>query len=94
VKKARRLYFTSLGAALVVFSVRAALPAAESDAGWGAIVTFLVTCVGIGCVIATWGTAVMIASVHKVTWPLVLSAAIVVAGGVTFFAVLGAHASP
>jgi hypothetical protein len=90
VKSARRLYFSSLAAALVVFSIRAALPAAASDAGWGAILSFLVTCVGIGCVVATWGTAVMIASVHKVTWPLVLSAAIVVAGGVTFFAVLGA----
>ena len=83
-KRARRLYFGFLGATLVVFALRAALPAAESDVGWGAIFCFLVTCVGVACAIGTWGTAVMIASVHKVTWPLVLSAAIVAAGGIAF----------
>jgi hypothetical protein len=92
VKRARRLYFSFLGAALVVLSLRAALPAAESDAGWGAIFDFLVTCVGIACAVGTWGTAVMIASVHKVTWPLVLSAGIVIAGGIVF-ALFGFHAA-
>ena len=76
----------------MVFSLRAALPAAESDAGWGAIFTFLVTSVGVGCAIGTWGTAVMIASVHKATWPLVLSAGIVIAGGIAF-ALFGYHAA-
>jgi hypothetical protein len=52
--------------------------------GWLAIFRFLVTGAGVACAVGTWGTAVMIASVHKVTWPLVLSAAIVVAGGVAF----------
>jgi hypothetical protein len=84
VKRAQRLYFSFLGATLVIFSLRAALPAAESDAGWTAIFRFLVTGVGVACALGTWGTAVMIASVHKVTWPLVLSAAIVVAGGIAF----------
>ena len=91
-KKARRVYFRFLGATLVVFSLRAALPAAESDAGWGAIFTFLVSGVGIACGLGTWGTAVMIASVHKVTWPLVLNAAIVIAGGIAF-ALFGGHAT-
>lgn len=91
-KRAQRLYFRFLGAALVVFSVRAALPATESDAGWGAIFNFLVTCVGIGCALGTWGAAVMIASVHKVTWPLVLNAGIIIAS-VVAFALFGFHAA-
>ena len=82
--RARRLYFRFLGATLLIFSLRAALPVEESDAGWGAIFRFLVSCVGAGCAVGTWGTAVMIASVHKLTWPLVLSAAIVTAGGIGF----------
>jgi len=90
VKRARRLYFSFLGATLVVFGLRAALPAAESDAGWSAIFNFLVTCIGVGCAMGTWGTAVMIASVHKVTWPLVLNVGIVVAGGIAF-ALFGYH---
>jgi hypothetical protein len=45
----------------------------------GAIFNFLVTCVGIACALGTWGTAVMIASVHRATWPLVLSAGVGVA---------------
>jgi hypothetical protein len=84
VKRARRLYFSFLVATLVVFGLRAALPAAESDVGWLAIFRFLVVGVGVGCALGTWGTAVMIASVHKVTWPLVLSAGIVVAVGIAF----------
>jgi len=84
VKRARRRYFGFLGATFVVFSLRAALPAAESDAGGDAIFHFLVTCVGLGCALGTWGTAVMIASVHKVTWPLVLNAGIVIAVGIAF----------
>jgi hypothetical protein len=84
VKRARRLYFSFLGATLVVFSLRAALPAAASDVGWAAIFNFLVTCLGVACAVGTWGTAVMIASVHKVTWPLVLNAGIVIAGGIAF----------
>ena len=83
-KRARRLYFSFLVATLVVFGLRAALPAAESDVGWLAIFRFLVVGVGVGCALGTWGTAVMIASVHKVTWPLVLSAGIVVAVGIAF----------
>ena len=92
-KQARRVYFRFLGATLVVFSLRAALPAADSDAGWAAIFSFLVTGVGVGCAIGAWGAAVMIASVHKVTWPLVLNAAIVVVGGIAFalFGVPTAH---
>lgn len=91
-KRARGLYFSFLGATLVVFSLRAALPAAESDVGWGALFNFLVTCVGVACAVATWGTAVMIASVHKVTWPLVLNAGIVIAS-VVAFALSGFHAA-
>ena len=83
-KRAQRLYFSFLSAALVILSLRAALPATDSDVGWGAIFCFLVTCLGVACAVGTWGTAVMIASVHKVTWPLVLSAAIVAAGGIAF----------
>jgi hypothetical protein len=90
VKRARRLCFSFLGATLVVFGLRAALPAAESDAGWSAVFHFLVTCIGVGCAVGLWGTAVTIASVHKVTWPLVVSVGIVVAGGIAF-ALLGHH---
>ena len=92
-KSARRRYFSFLVATLVVFSLRAALPVADSDAGWGAIFRFLFTCVGACCAVGTWGTAVMIASVRKVTWPLVLSAAIVAAGGIAF-ALHNSHLAP
>jgi hypothetical protein len=84
VKRARRLYFGFLVATLTVFGLRTALPAAESDVGGPAILRFLAVAAGVGCALGTWGTAVMIASVHKVTWPLVLSAGIVVAVGIAF----------
>ena len=83
-KRAQRLYFGFLGATLVVFGLRGALPAAQSDAGWLAIFRFLVAGLGVGCALGTWGTAVMIASVHQVTWPLVLSAGLVIAAGIAF----------
>ncbi len=91
-RRARRIYFTFLVATLVFFSLGAALPAAEGGAGWGPLFHFLILCAGAGCAVGTWGTGVMIASVYKVTWPLMFSTGIVVAGGITF-ALIGHRAA-
>lgn len=91
-RRATRFYFSFFTGTLLFFGLGAALPAAESGIGWEALLHFLVLGAGIGCAAGTWGTAVMIASVHKVTWPLVFSTGIVLAGGLAF-AVVGHRAA-
>jgi hypothetical protein len=93
VRRATRFYFGFFGAAFVFFGLGAVLSTSESCVGWEACLRFLVLSAGAGCAAGTWGTAVMIASVHKVTWPLVLSTVIVVAGAIAF-ALIGHRASP
>ncbi len=83
-RRATRFYFSFFGATFVFFGLGAALPASESGVGWEACLRFLVLSVGAACAAGTWGTAVRIASVDKVTWPLMLSAGIVVAGAIAF----------
>src|SRR5512142_1376332 len=77
VDRARRLYFTMLGVALALFG------ASIGPTEFGStkeLVRFGVLVATVGAGAATWGTAVMIASVYRVVWPLVLSTATVVAG--------------
>ena len=83
-RRATRFYFGFFGATFVFFGLGAALPTSESGVGWEACLRFLILSAGAGCAAGTWGTAVMIASVHKVTWPLMLSAGTVVAGAIAF----------
>jgi hypothetical protein len=88
-KRARVLYFSFLGTALALSGAAAAVTP-HIDGSWSlALLRFVVLALAIVTGVATWYTAVMIASRHKVGWPLLLTMAIViVAGGgflLTFF---------
>jgi hypothetical protein len=79
--RARRLYFLSLSAAIGLFGASAWLSAARPEVGSsGALLHFGIFVVAIGAAAATWGTAVAIASVHRVVWPLVAATITLVAG--------------
>jgi hypothetical protein len=84
VTRARTLYFSFLGAALVAFAVGSSLGARFDDGSIVAIARFLTYAIAIACAAGTWYTSVMIASVHKVAWPLALSTSLVVAFCVRF----------
>lgn len=84
-KRAQVLYFGFLAAAVALFAVAALMTFGGDGTAWSAgAVRFLVLALAAGCAIATWGTAVMIASVHKVAWPLFLTVGIVVCAGLVF----------
>ena len=84
-RRARRFYFGFLAAAVALFGVAAALtPWVEGTVGGLGLLRFIVLCLGIASGIATWYTAVMIASVHKVAWPLLTTLSLIVMAGLTF----------
>jgi hypothetical protein len=69
--RAKLFYFGFLCAAIVLFGCASWLPSGADDVGsTRGLIRFLVMFAAIGGAIATWGTAVMIASVHRVLWPL------------------------
>jgi hypothetical protein len=81
VAKARRLFFTLLALAVFLAAAAAWLSLGLSDSGsTRAIVRFVMCVLAIAAAAATWATAVAIASVHRVVWPLVTATAIGVAG--------------
>jgi hypothetical protein len=85
VRRARRFYFGFLSAAVSLFGIAAALtPWLEGSVGGLGLLRFIALCLGIGSAIATWYTAVMIASVHKVAWPLLTTLSLIVMAGLTF----------
>jgi hypothetical protein len=85
VRRARRFYFGFLAAAVSLFGVAAALtPWIEGAVGGLGLLRFVVLCLAIASGIATWYTAVMIASVHKVAWPLLTTLSLIVMAGLTF----------
>jgi hypothetical protein len=69
--------------ALAIALLIATLWAAGSVFGWKLeMLRFLLGAATCGAAIATWATAIFIAYVHRVTWPvLLLTALVVVAGG-------------
>ena len=78
--RARRLYFATLGAGLALFAASICLSIGPAELGsTRALVRFVVLVAAVGAAAATWGTAVMIASVYRVVWPLVASTATIVA---------------
>jgi len=86
VRRKSLLYFTLLGAALGLFGLAAWLtPRLDGDVGLG-LLRFVVLSLAIGCSIATWATAVTIASVHKKTWALFVTVALVLIAFLTFLA--------
>jgi hypothetical protein len=81
-----------MGAAFVLFAIAALLThTGHIGAAQTGLPRFLVLSAGAGCAIAMWGSAVMMASVHKKAWPLLLAVGIVVCAGLSFaFACLAA----
>jgi hypothetical protein len=76
-RRARTIYFSFLGGALVLFTI-ALLMGSPSGSAWSlGLSHFIVLMAAIGCGLGMWYTAVMIASVHKVAWPLTLSTCLV-----------------
>ena len=79
------VYFLFLGAALWLFGLGAWLtPRLEGDGTPLALFRFVLLCLGAGCSIGTWATAVTIASVHKRTWALYVSVAVVLTACLAF----------
>jgi hypothetical protein len=71
-----RLYALFAGAAAALFGV-------AMTAG-GGLLGFVAGAGAAGCAAAAWGTAVLMASVHRVSWPLILSTVTVVAAAALF----------
>jgi hypothetical protein len=88
VKRARIQYFATLTLALGLFAVAATLTFAPVCGETPCLLLrFLVLMAAIASAVATWGTAVMIAFVHKVAWPLWLTVSLVVLAAASFAAV-------
>jgi hypothetical protein len=87
VKRAKLVYFAALGSALSLCALAATLTLALACNEWPcALFRFLVLIAAGGCAVAAWGTAVMIASVHKVAWPFWLMVTVVVMATAAFAA--------
>ena len=79
VAKARRLFFTLLAVAVSLGAVAAWLSLGLSDFGsTRALARFVVCVLAVAAAAGTWGTAVAIASVHRVAWPLVTATTLLV----------------
>jgi hypothetical protein len=72
-RRARFFYFSFLGASLGLFTLAQVVGAHPRHPSTLGLFHFIVLLAAIGCALAMWYTAVMIASVHKVAWPLTLS---------------------
>jgi cytochrome bd-type quinol oxidase subunit 2 len=84
VRRKSQIYFTFLGAAVLLFGLGALLtPLADGDVGLG-LLRFIVLCLATACAIGAWGTAVAIVSIHKETWPLYVTVALVVLASAAF----------
>jgi drug/metabolite transporter (DMT)-like permease len=81
VSRARRLYFLCLALAIALLLASVWISQDRFDAvpsvGLPRLVVIAAT---LGATAATWGTAVMIASVHRIVWPLVTTVVAVVMG--------------
>jgi hypothetical protein len=85
VKRAKTLYFSFMALAAALFVVAALLTPGAGTSGYSmGLARFIVLGLAIGCALATWGSAVMMASVHKRSWPLLVMVGIVVCAGLTF----------
>ena len=79
--RARRLFFTLLAVAVSLAAAAAWLSLGLADVGsTRALVRFVVFVLAVAAGAATWGTAVAIAAVHRVGWPLAVATATLVAG--------------
>jgi hypothetical protein len=88
------VYGASLSSAVTLFGLAAMLSFGLSCSEWPCgLIRFLVLLAACGSAIAAWGTAVLIASVCKIAWPLWLAVTVVVLVGAGF-AVTSQHLSP
>ena len=78
-KRALTLYFSFVGATIVAFAVGSSFDVRFDDGSAAAIARFLSFFVALACAAGAWYTSVMIASVHRVAWPLALSMTLVIA---------------
>jgi hypothetical protein len=85
VRRKSLIYFSLLATDALLFGLAAFLtPRLAADTGELGLLRFVVLCLATGSAIATWATAVTIASVHKRTWALFATVAVVVAAGLAF----------
>jgi hypothetical protein len=91
VARAQKLYFTFLTLAVVLFGTAAALGPIFGSSVMISLWHFVFVALAFGASAATWGTAVMIASVHKATWPIALSTGLVVTTCVLWAATWSRH---
>lgn len=86
-KRAKTLYFGFMASAAALFILAALLTPGAGTPGYSmGLARFIVLGLGIACALATWGSAVMMASVYKRSWPLLVMVGIVVCAGLTFAA--------
>lgn len=85
--KVLNFYFGFMALAAALFVGAALLTPDGVTPGYSmGLLRFIVLGLAIACALATWGTAVMIAMVHKRAWPLLVMVGIVVCAGLTFAA--------
>lgn len=78
-------YFIFLGAALWLFGLAAWLTAhLDGDFVELGLLRFVALGLGVGCSLATWATAVAIASIHKKTWALYVTVGVVLIACLAF----------
>ena len=79
------VYFIFLAAALWFFGLAAWLTVhLDGEFVELGLLRFVVLCLGIGCSLGTWATAVVITSIHKKTWALYLTVSIVLLAALAF----------
>ena len=83
-KRKSQVYFAFLGVAVLLFGLAALLTSRmDDDVGLG-LVRFIALCLAVACAIGAWATAVAIVSIHKKTWPLYVTVALVVLASAAF----------
>jgi hypothetical protein len=94
-RRAKGFYFGFLLAASSLIGVAALLTLAADEVDWQiGMIRFVVLGAAAASAAGAWVSAATLASVYKVTWPLILSVGIVLCAGLTF-AIASTHgASP
>jgi hypothetical protein len=78
-RRARAVYFGALCSAAFLFFCAGQISPGMDAVGWSlGLVRFLLVAAAIGSAILTWATAVHLAYVYRVTWPVGLATALVV----------------
>jgi hypothetical protein len=85
--KVLRIYFGFMALAAALFVVAVVLTPDAWTPGYSmGLPRFIVLSLAVGSALTTWGSAVMLAMVHKRAWPLLVMVGLVVCAGLTFAA--------